>query len=68
MYLVSAPPTKLLIEFLWNFAQPADVHVGIPLLFKFRRGDNSTYVYFGDGCLQIDSNLYKFFEIHPMAI
>jgi hypothetical protein len=50
------------------------VHEGIPLLFKFRRGDNSTYVYFGDGCCllditpQIDSNLYKFFEIHPMAI
>ena len=30
MYLVSATPTKLLIEFLCT--QPADVHEGIPFL------------------------------------
>jgi hypothetical protein len=38
MYLVSATPTKLLIEFyetLHNCStQPADVHEGIPLLSK----------------------------------
>ena len=34
MYLVSTTPTKLLIDFLWNFTQPADVHEVIPLLSK----------------------------------
>jgi hypothetical protein len=38
MYLVSATPTKLLIEFLGTLhscsTQPADVHEGIPLLSK----------------------------------
>jgi hypothetical protein len=34
MYLVSSTLTKLLIEILWNFTQPADVHEGIPLLSK----------------------------------
>ena len=38
MYLVSATPTKLLIEFYRTLhscsTQPADVHEGIPLLSK----------------------------------
>ena len=38
MYLVSATPTKLLIEFFETLhicsTQLADVHEGIPLLFK----------------------------------
>jgi hypothetical protein len=38
MYLVSATPTKLLIEFYETLhscsTQPADVHEGIPLLSK----------------------------------
>jgi hypothetical protein len=51
MYLVSATPTKLLIEFLWNFTQPADVCCCL----KFRRGDNSTCTFTKRGIVYLVS-------------
>jgi hypothetical protein len=35
--------------------QPADVHEGIPLLSKFRRGDNSTYTFTKRGVVYLVS-------------
>jgi hypothetical protein len=59
MYLVSATPTKLLIEFLWNFT--VVVH-NLQMCMKeyhcclnFRRGDNSTYTFPKRGVLYLVS-------------
>jgi hypothetical protein len=55
--------TQLLLNCLLNLyetlhscsTQPADVHEGIPLRLKFRRGDNSTYTFTKRGVVYLVS-------------
>jgi uncharacterized protein YhhL (DUF1145 family) len=59
MYLVSTTPTKMLIEFLWNFT--VVVHnlqmcmKEYCCCLKFRRGDNSTYTFTKRGVVYLVS-------------
>jgi hypothetical protein len=59
MYPVSAIPTKLLIDFLWNFT--VVVHnlqmcmKEYRCCLKFRRGDNSTYTFTKRGVMYLVS-------------